>query len=37
VAYTARCTHALGRDERGQAGTFQLLVAAHGADLLAVA
>ena len=37
VAYTARCTHALGRDERGQAGTFQHLVAAHGADLLTVA
>jgi hypothetical protein len=34
VAYTARCTHALGRDERRQPGTFQHLVATYGRGLL---
>jgi hypothetical protein len=33
-AYTARCGHALGRDERNAPGTFQHLVARHGRDLL---
>jgi hypothetical protein len=33
-AYTARCGHALGRDERDAPGTFQHLVARHGRDLL---
>jgi len=36
VAYTARCTHALGRDDGRQPGTFQHLVATHGAGLLDV-
>jgi hypothetical protein len=35
-AYTARCGHALGRDERDQPGTFQHLVARHGRGLLAL-
>ena len=34
-AYTARCGHALGRDERDVPGTFQHLVARHGRALLA--
>lgn len=34
-AYTARCRHALGRDERDVPGTFQHLVARHGRALLA--
>ena len=34
VAYTARCAHALGRDERSQPGTFQHLVSTHGRGLL---
>jgi hypothetical protein len=34
VAYTARCQHALGVDERRRPHTFQHLVAAHGVDLL---
>jgi len=34
VAYTARCAHALGRDERRHAGTFQHLIATHGRGLL---
>jgi len=33
-AYTARCGHALGVDERGIPGTFSALVATHGARLL---
>jgi hypothetical protein len=33
-AYTARCGHALGQDQRKEPGTFQHLVAKHGADLL---
>jgi hypothetical protein len=36
VAYTARCGHAMGRNERDQSGTFQHLVANHGAELLDV-
>ncbi len=36
VAYTARCGHALGADERREPGTFQHLVAAHGTELLAL-
>jgi Phosphotransferase enzyme family len=36
VAYTARCGHALGADERGMPGTFQHLVAHHGSELLAL-
>jgi hypothetical protein len=36
VAYTARCGHALGRDERRQPGTFQHLIATHGRRLLAL-
>ncbi|HWO25672.1 MAG TPA: hypothetical protein VNO30_43335 [Kofleriaceae bacterium] len=35
-AYTARCGHALGRDERDEPGTFQHLVARHGGGLLAL-
>lgn len=35
-AYTARCGHALGTDERGVPGTFQHLVAQHGRGLLAL-
>lgn len=35
-AYTARCGHAGGRDERDQPGTFQHLVARHGRGLLAL-
>lgn len=34
VAYTARCGHALGRDERDEPGTFQHLIARHGVELL---
>ena len=34
VAYSARCAHALGRDERRTTGTFQHLVATHGRGLL---
>ena len=34
VAYTSRCTHALGRDDRQTPGTFQHLLAHHGATLL---
>jgi hypothetical protein len=33
VAYTARCGHALGRDERAEPGTFQHLVATQGVEL----
>jgi aminoglycoside phosphotransferase (APT) family kinase protein len=36
VAYTARCGHALGTDERQLPGTFQHLVASHGRELLAL-
>ena len=35
-AYTARCGHALGHDERGAPGTFQHLVVRHGRALLAL-
>jgi hypothetical protein len=35
-AYTARCGHALGNDQREIAGTFQHLVARHGLALLAL-
>ena len=34
VAYSARCAHALGRDERRQPGTFQHLVSTHSRGLL---
>lgn len=34
-AYTARCGHALGVEERDVPGTFQHLVAQHGHELLA--
>lgn len=34
VAYTARCTHALGLNERQQPGTFQHLVASYGDRLM---
>jgi hypothetical protein len=34
VAYTARCVHSLGQDERRRPGTFQHLIAKHGAALL---
>jgi hypothetical protein len=32
--YTARCGHALGQDQREEVGTFQHLVAKHGARLI---
>src|SRR2546421_338363 len=32
--YTARCGWAIAGDERGKSGTFQALVASHGARLL---
>jgi hypothetical protein len=35
-AYTARCGHALGADERGAPGTFMHLVASEGQRLLAL-
>jgi hypothetical protein len=35
-AYTARCGHALGSDQRDTPGTFQHLVAQHGRALLAL-
>jgi hypothetical protein len=35
-AYTARCGHALGIDDRAAPGTFGALVASHGARLLAL-
>lgn len=35
VAYTARCGHALGADQRGQRGTFQHLIAELGVGLVA--
>ena len=35
-AYTARCGHALGKDERGEAGTFAYLVWTEREDLLAM-
>jgi hypothetical protein len=34
VAYTARCAHALGKDERRQRGTFQHLLSTEGPRLL---
>jgi hypothetical protein len=34
VAYTARCGHSIGQDERHQPGTFQHLIATHGSYLL---
>lgn len=34
VAYTARCGHSTGQDQRNQPGTFQHLIATHGLDLL---
>jgi len=34
-AYTARCGHAVGQDQRRLPGTFQHLVAAHGVTLCA--
>jgi hypothetical protein len=33
-AYTARCGHALGKDERGEAGTFQHLLWTERENLL---
>jgi Phosphotransferase enzyme family len=36
VAYTARCSHALGHDDRRELGTFQHLVATYGHGLLAL-
>jgi hypothetical protein len=36
VAYTARCSHALGLNTRQAEGTFQHLVARHGEELLAL-
>lgn len=37
VAYTARCGHAMGVDQRKQPGTFQHLIAEHGVSLLTLA
>jgi hypothetical protein len=34
IAYTARCGHALGADQRKQPGTFQHLIAQHGERLV---
>ena len=36
VAYTARCSHALGHDDRREVGTFQHLIATFGDGLIAL-